>query len=114
MHFYPTRCDITSVSDNLYSVEILLNQTNLNSSREKKICTKSAYRMILSFSVTQLNNTIRNNKIEKDKGNISNKLLAVPPFPPQQYCLKLVTILLTPGNTEMGEREMEIKVLEKI
>ena len=83
----------------------------MNSNREKK----NMYQVCSSYDPVVLSHTIvRNNKIEKDKGKISNKLRAVPPFPPHQYCLKLVTILLTPGNIEMGEREMEIKVLEKI
>ena len=118
MHFYLTRCDITSVSDNLYSVEILFKSNKIEFQPQKKkkkekekISTKFIHRMILSSSVTQSYRKTEEKRM-KEKSPIS--YLQVPPFPPpKQCCLKLVTILLTPSNTESGEREMEIKVLGK-
>lgn len=36
---------------------------------------------------------------------VIHKLLESPRFSAKQCCLKLVTVLSTPGNIEMGERE---------
>ena len=114
MHFYLTRCDITSVSDNLYSVEILFKSNKIEfqpqkKEKKKKFSTKFIHRMILSSSVTQSYEITKLKRI-KEKSPISYLQC---PLSPKQYCLKLVTILLTPSNTETGEREMEIKVLGK-
>ena len=85
MHFYLTRCDITSVSDNLYSVEILFksNKIEFQPPKKKKTKKKNFYQVYSSYDPVVLSHTIvQKNRREKDEGKIPNKLLASASFPP--------------------------------
>lgn len=63
-------------------MEILFKSNKIEFQPQKKEKKKIFYQVYSSYDPVVLSHTIvRNNKIEKDKGKISNKLLAVSPFP---------------------------------
>ena len=65
-------------------MEILFKSNKIEfQPQKKKKKKKKFYQVYSSYDPVVLSHTIvRNNKIEKDKGKISNKLLASASFPP--------------------------------